>query len=283
MAEAKSRFVGPVGGVFVLYEEVDTLHPHHEESSHTDHGLTFLLEGWFHMEHGQAVKAEAGSITIVPAGIPHRPLAGAQLKYWLLGFCPSCLGLDESHRLMSVFRRVRGGNTPVVDIPEAKRAWLLQLYEHLYEECYLSRPESPEIVRALLLLLLVEIDRSMPMFEAPRGQNTTVTAALEYIQQHCLQPISPKDVAAAVHKTPAHLTASLKKATGYSLGQWITAGRVAEAASRLLHTDQGLDEIAEAVGWQDKTHLIRQFKKAFQMTPAAYRRVHQAVHSSEDR
>lgn len=70
----------------------------------------------------------------------------------------------------------------------------------------------------------------------------------------------------------------MKQATGHTVGAWLTATRVAEAASRLAHTDESLDEIAERVGWRDKTHFIRQFKKAHGMTPAAWRRLQRAQH-----
>ena len=70
----------------------------------------------------------------------------------------------------------------------------------------------------------------------------------------------------------------VKKETGYSVGQWIAVGRVAEAAVRLAHGDDSIDAIAEQVGWRDKTHFIRQFKKAHGTTPAAWRRERRARH-----
>jgi uncharacterized protein YjlB len=71
------------------------------------------------MEHGGPIRAEAGAMVVVPAGVPHRPLDGRPLDYWLVGFCPGCLDLPESRPLMSPFRRVRLGAAPVVTIPEA--------------------------------------------------------------------------------------------------------------------------------------------------------------------
>ena len=50
------------------------------------------------------------------------------------------------------------------------------------------------------------------------------------------------------------------------MGEWILTGRVAEAARRLAHTEDSLDEITHHVGWQDKTHFIRQFRKSLIFT-----------------
>lgn len=259
------------GAVFVLHESVARFEPH-PTTSHTEHGLTYLEEGWFELEHGRVVRGRPGTFTVVPAGIPHRPLGGRDMRYWLLSFCASCLELDETQPLMSPFRRVRRGALPVLDVPKGRRRKVVRLFREIGEEQTRDAPETAELVRALVLLLLGEARRAMPG-DAPRGAGGTLVAdALEMIQRRCLEPISLRDVAAAVHRSPAHVASVVKAETGYSVGEWLRAGRCAEAAARLTHTDDTLDEIAEAVGWRDKTHFIRQFKKAHGVTPAAWRR-----------
>lgn len=267
------------GGVFVVHERIDRLHPH-AEVSHTEYGLTYLVDGWFRMEHGTQIKAEAGSITVVPAGAPHRPIDGRDMEYWLVGFCAICVQFDESQLLMSPFRRVRQGALPIVVIPRSRRRRMLQLFSELRDECGRAAPESPELVRSLLLLLLGEVRRAMPGADVAGVESSLVPDALEFIQQRCLDPISLRDVASAVHRTPAHVAATVKKSTGYSVGEWINSGRVGEAANRLIHTDDSLVEVANSVGWQDKTHFIRQFRKAYGATPAAWRKQHRPLHST---
>ena len=107
---------------------------------------------------------------------------------------------------------------------------------------------------------------------------TLASDALEVIQRRALEPISLKDVAAALCRTPAHVADVVKAQTGHTVGQWLTEARVAEAAARLVHTDDTLLDIAEQVGWKDKTHFIRTFRKAYGITPAAYRRANRRHH-----
>ncbi len=258
-------------GIVVMHETHARLRPH-EETSHTEYGLTYLADGWFRMVHGREITARPGSITIVPAGVPHRPLAGRNMDFWLVGFCATCVELDETQLLMSAFRRVRQGALPIIDVPKSRRRRVVRLLRELREECERGAAESPELARSLLLLLLGEVHRAAPATPPPHPQGSLVGDALAYIQRCCLEPISLRDVAAAVHRSPAHVTATVKKSTGYSVGEWIAAGRVAEAANRLVHTDDSLDDIAAHVGWQDKTHFIRQFRKAYGITPAAWRK-----------
>ena len=276
MSHTEESFSGH-GGVFVLHETVASLTAH-AETSHTEYGLNYLVDGWFAMEHGGPIEVRAGELTVVPAGVPHRPLAGEQLEYWLVGFCPSCVGLDEGMLLMSPFRRVRHGVSPVVAIPPERRPHLLRLFGELAEELERGAPESAELARSLLLLILGEVRRAMPGADTPAARGSLVSEALEFIQRRCLDGISLEDVAAFVHRTPAHVAATVKKATGYTVGQWLTSARVAEAAARLAHTDDSLDDIAEHVGWRDKTHFIRQFRKAHGVTPARWRREQRARH-----
>jgi len=50
------------------------------------------------------------------------------------------------------------------------------------------------------------------------------------------------------------------------------------AAASLVYTEDSIDEITHHVGWQDQTHFIRQFRKTYGATPAAWRRQHRAQH-----
>ena len=51
------------------------------------------------------------------------------------------------------------------------------------------------------------------------------------------------NVAAAVHRSPAHVTTALRRATGKSAVAWIITGRLAEARRRLVSSDERVDVI----------------------------------------
>lgn len=279
MAEEPQDFVHH-SGVFVVHGKEQDLHSH-DETTHTEHGLTFLVDGWIRMEHGTEITARPGNIILVPAGVPHRAIEGQNLEYWLLGFCATCVQLDESQLLMNCFRNVRHGALPLVAIPKSRQPRLLELFRELRDECARAAPESPTLIHSLLMLILGEVHRALPSAGQVSQEGSLVSEALEFIQRRCLDSISLKDVAAAVHRTPAHVAASVKKSTGYSVGEWINSGRVGEAANRLAHTEDSLDEIANRIGWQDKTHFIRQFRKAYGVTPAAWRRQQRSAHLAD--
>jgi len=261
---------GVAASVVVMHEQLDAL-PSHPPATHTEHVLSYIEAGHISFHCGAEVHAGAGSLVVVPAGVPHQSLHGAHLDVWMVSFCATCVQLAETAPLMSEFRRVRRGAAPVLTVPPARRDHVRSLFAALEQEAGRSAPESPELVRSLLLLLLGETRRASPGGDVETADDLA-TAALEFIRAHAFEPISLRDVAAAVHRTPSHVASVVKGATGHTVGSWIRSARVAEAATRLAHTDDPLPAIAEHVGWQDTTHFIRQFRKVYGVTPAAWRR-----------
>lgn len=265
-----SHAAGPLA---VHHHLVDRLRLH-PRFAHTDDVLTYVAAGSLRMEQGGSLEAGAGALLILPCGTPHEPLEGRGLELWSVRFCRSCFGLDEAQPLMGPFRRVRHGALPVVSIPRPRRRRVVQLFRDLDQEQAAALPESPELLRSTLQLLLAEVHRAMPGAARP-GASTRpgfVPEVLAFIQRRALEPISLRDVAAAVGRAPAHVAATVKRHTGHTVGAWIGSVRLAEATSRLVHTDASVAEIAERVGWQDQTHFIRRFRRAFGVTPAAWRR-----------
>ncbi|MEM7676060.1 MAG: AraC family transcriptional regulator [Myxococcota bacterium] len=240
--------------------------------THTEHVLGFVAQGRARMDFGEPVVIEAGSLFIVPAGVPHRALYKPSGEVWAVGFCATCLELDEQQPLMATFAWVRRGAVPVVPILKARQRRILRLYSDLQQELQRSVPEAPLLARAQLYLLLGELARARPNVQTVNPVNSLTSAALSYVREHALETISLADVARAVGRSAAHVAATIKRDTGHTVGTWITSARIAQATALLLHTDASLDEIIERTGWNDKTHFIRQFKKAHGKTPAAWRR-----------
>ncbi len=268
MSSGEHHTGGPIS-VFHGHRSVLEAQP---ESSHTEHALTYVATGSLRVHHGAPLTLGPGMVALVPAGVPHRLLGGEDVELWVTTFCAGCLSLDEHHVLMRPFYQVRRGSLPAVPIPEGRRDRVLRLFDDLGAEVERADATSRELSRCVLLLLLGEVRRAMQGRASHPEPGSLVGDALAFIQAHCLDPISLRDVAAAVHRTPAHVATQVKEATGYTVGGWIAAGRVAEAAARLAHTDERVAEIGAHVGWRDTTHFIRQFKKVYGLPPGAWRR-----------
>ena len=169
---------------------------------------------------------------------------------------------------------------PIASVAAGRRRKVARLYRELAEEERRAAPESPELSRALLFLLLGEAVRALPHTEGPVVPARLSALALEYNQKNATTGISLRDVARVVDRAPAHVATTVKADTGHTVGDWITAARLSEAAAQLRHTDASLNEVADHAGYQDTTHFIRQFKKAYGATPIAWRRKQRGNRSS---
>lgn len=243
-----------------------------EHGSQTEYILTFINKGTLTMQHRGLVELGANMFTLIPAGMPHSLIEGEDLDLWWLSFCPNCLDLNENSPLMRPFRQVRLGALPVLKLDEKRLACLNLLFNELQQALANTCTEYVEVYRSLLILILHEISKAITLDKYLTASSGKVIAALDFIQAHYLEAISLKDVAKAVHTSPSHLATLVKKETGYSIGQWIVRNRLTQACSKLLHTKTPISLIVEELGWNDTTHFIRQFKKAYGDTPAAWRK-----------
>jgi AraC-like DNA-binding protein len=243
--------------------------------THSYAALAFSTGGRSRVELNGAWELREGDVLLVPAGAPHRMRETRGLSSWGLAFCAPCYAADGAAALLEPFERVRDGASAVVSIPSARHAYLEGLFRELQRASLEPRGSSEAVEavqKSLLTLILAEVDAASSASGAPRAAGGGVVAdALRFIERHCLGPLTLRDVAAAVGRSPAHVTTALTRATGRSAVGWIVSGRMAEARRRLLHSDERVDVIAERVGYADVTHFIRMFRREHGATPAAWR------------
>lgn len=269
-----SAFSGSHGPLFVIRDHRDRCPPAPRAATHEHAALLFYTDGRATMEQRTRLRLSPGDVLLIPAGERHRLVTSEDARRWGVGVHTPSFATTDVAPLLEPFERVRSGATAVVRIPGARQEHMVSLFQELDEETRRTDRARTEVVsRSLLSLILAEVFRAGD-WSGSGEQPSLVTEALGFIERHCLEPISLRDVAAAVHRSPAHLTTALKRTTGRSAVEWIIAGRLAEARKRLLYSDERVDIIAERVGYADPTHFTRLFRRAEGMTPAAWRRQH---------
>jgi AraC family transcriptional regulator, transcriptional activator of pobA len=263
---------GWVGPVSVAQRALVAHRPVREAVTHDYVALAFYTAGSATIEQRGAWSLRPGDMMLVPAGEPHRLVVASDVELWGLGFCPVCFLADGSETLLEPFERVRYGASAVVTIPEERRGFLESLFRELRREVEGGQePGALAVQKSLLTLIVAEAARARTWHAHDSAGNGLVADALGFIERRCLEPISLRDVAAAVARSPAYLTTAVKRATGRSVQAWIIAGRLSEARRRLVHSDEPIEVIAERVGYADATHFIRMFRRMHGATPAAWR------------
>lgn len=97
----------------------------------------------------------------------------------------------------------------------------------------------------------------------------------KFIEANYHQPITLCDVAQFVGYSPAYLTNRVGSQTGYTVNRWIVERRMVEARSLLQSTDQSVEQIANALGYQNTCHFSRQFRQHHGAPPQAWRKASQ--------
>ncbi|HET8934200.1 MAG TPA: AraC family transcriptional regulator [Polyangiales bacterium] len=244
----------------------------HPPVTHSYATLAFFTEGQSRLEQNGEWQLTAGDVMLIPAGAPHRFIDERRPSYWGLAFCVPCFAANGAETLLEPFEKVRDGAAAVVQVPTARQAFLEQLFRELAQSGRArDRATLAAVQQSFLTLILNEVSSAAAPLSSAQAKPSVVTASLRFIERNCLRPLTLRDVANAVGRSPAYVTNALSRATGRSAVEWIVSARMAEARRLLLSSDEMVDVIAERVGYADSTHFIRMFRREHGATPATWR------------
>lgn len=152
-------------------------------------------------------------------------------------------------------------------VEELLEAISARLRKHaMLQECYTADCKSPKVTVAS------EVgDRKTNLFFPSVSE---LSQMFEFIEANYNRGITLCDVAKAVGYSPAYLTNKVRRETGRTVNRWIIERRMAEALFLLDSTNQSVEQIATAVGYQNTCHFFRQFRQYQGTTPQAWRNKH---------
>jgi len=122
--------------------------------------------------------------------------------------------------------------------------------------------------RALVELVLANIIDdlcSFPVFDA------RVQAAIAYLEERLNEPISNATLAGQADMSVSAFVHLFKKQVGYSPRNFLVLKRVEKACLMLHFTNSPIKRIAEELGFCDRYHFSRVFKRQQGMGPAEFR------------
>jgi AraC family transcriptional activator FtrA len=99
-----------------------------------------------------------------------------------------------------------------------------------------------------------------------------LSKALEWALGRLDRPLSLDDLARQANMSVRTLARRFIQETGSTPHRWVTHQRLLAAQRRLETTDDSIDAVAEAVGFDTAMTLRHHFRRTFGTTPTAYRR-----------
>lgn len=97
-----------------------------------------------------------------------------------------------------------------------------------------------------------------------------VYKAVEYLQSCLHREVTVAECAAQVHLSGSYFSSLFKRVTGMTLTQYVTAERIRKAKAMLID-GVPVQEIASAVGYEERRYFSDMFKRSTGMTPSEFR------------
>ena len=120
------------------------------------------------------------------------------------------------------------------------------------------------------ILLLFQHHAQLAEPPAPGREPWAVACAKQMLAERLIEPPSLEELAAAVNLSPFHFARVFRRATGLPPHAWLRQRRL-EQARALLKTGCTAVSVAMQLGFADQSHLSRQFKQAYGVSPGEYR------------
>lgn len=245
---------------------------------HPHAALSLLIEGEVRVSCGSTYALRPGDLLLVPEGMPHFSVAGAECASVGMALCTSCVTSSAGGaRLAAAFAEVSEGASAQRTLDAEDAARLAATLRALGDELAAERPWQSLAVEGHLAVIAALVLRAAPAAKALDGRapEASVSAqALGFITRRALHGISLADVARHVHRSPAHTAAVVKAETGRTVVGWITHARLATARQLLLRTDDTVEGVGARVGFASASHFHRTFRREHGLTPAEWRSAH---------
>ncbi|OZB92396.1 response regulator [Paenibacillus sp. XY044] len=126
----------------------------------------------------------------------------------------------------------------------------------------------PSLQRQLLALCTegAELVRRNSLSEGQR----VIYEAIDYIKSRLSDDITVGECAAHVHLSASYFSSLFKKVTGMTVTQYTTSERIHKAKLLLVEGAQ-VQEVASAVGYEERRYFSEMFKKSTGQTPSEFR------------
>jgi len=220
------------------------------------------------------IPPSAGSIILVPAGVPVRARSS--------GF------KDVLHVFMEpgVVERV-AAEAFELDPARLSIPPLDGLHHHQLRAAMLAVRDELTVaggrdrlaIESLANLLAVHLLRHASALRPPARRKegalprAKLNAVVEYIDAYLDTNLTLAELAKAVHTSAYHFARRFKAATGLPPHQYVVARRIERAQQLLRESDDlPLAEIASGVGFSDQSQLSTHFKRVVGVTPTQFRK-----------
>ena len=233
---------------------------------HSCYELFYIIdgEGTFFMDcYNYTIQKQ--SLFLVSPGRIHGWEYTHNLHAYLLKFDHSIFEGTTFLNQMSLF------NFDLVNVDACEHAVIESTFSTLEEE-YLSTKSLKECtISSLLQILLIYIQRTLPLEEISYTSNTLVSQLNNLMHLNNYKIANPSCYARKLKTSTTLLSQALKEVTGKNAGEYIRFKTTQEAQRLLKYNTMTSNEIAYHLGFLDSAYFSRFFKREVGMSPKNFR------------
>lgn len=149
----------------------------------------------------------------------------------------------------------------------------------IYEQQEAALKNSDRLIEQLFQILLLYLSQrfgdTRQLLTTSRIQDKKIIDVLAYVMEN-YQTVTLKDVAEKFHYNESYFSSLFHRQTGQTFSSALREFKLRQAAMLLKEGNAGLEDICEAIGYQDTTQFSKSFKKIYGMSPREFRRQSQA-------
>ena len=214
---------------------------------------------WDCLSAKSRLSVRSGQILVVPVSCRHRLLklsSGRMYSDWI--YC-SCV-LPDGRDLMLGEQPLRFDRDLAGRLDQC-----LALNE-------LSAPSLAAELRAQSAILEIMSACLAEAGHPKQEPDDRIATVLAFMRAHLSEDLDRNVLAAQCHLSPTRFHDVFVAATGVAPMRYLTRLRLQEAQALLRHSGHSVGQIADACGFQSQAYFNRVFKRAFGVSPGAYRR-----------
>jgi AraC-like DNA-binding protein len=249
---------------------------------HDLYELVYIHEGTgtFFIDHTVYEKGP-GDLFLIPGNTVHRafPSADQPIVSTAVFFSPSLLRSDplgDGYKPLGPFELARKRKQYRMTPAEPARSRLETLLREMADELGNRAAGYRHALWLILQQLLLELSRqpfsqAEPAASAGGHGPAWIRKALSDMNRDPVGCGGLAELAGQASVSASHFSRVFKELTGMNVTDYINAKRLVLAKNLLHETDDNIETIAMACGYQGMRHFYQQFKKLTGLTPRAYR------------
>ena len=248
--------------------------------------VVYILSGEaVHTVGDREYRVKSGDVAVINCNVPHKFTANTTGELFVAYDLMFCLDYIDPHSGdNATFESLRDnflfgplfpdGVLPDIHISGKRYGSYGELFTRIYHALKGRETGYVELSRAYVIELIVKILRDMGRDrtkELTSENKKAVYNAISYMERRYNAPLSVQEIATQVFLSPEYFRKLFKQMTGESVRTYLHKLRIDEACRLLFVTDLPIQEIAQAVGYQDTKSFYQAFKQITGKTPKEYR------------